>query len=110
MRQSFFAIIGLQTAAGRLAFFGLASVVIFMLPQSVLAEFSLWARLGFDSAPSIGLTRAYNHVLHGDFAAAWARNHLIFLVMIVGLPLLMRDTLHVYRKVKNNHSVNPETA
>lgn len=100
MRQALFAIIGLQTPAGRLAFFVIASVVIYTLPQTILAEFSLWARLGFDDAPSVGLTRAYHYVLHGDLAAAWARNHMIFVVLAVGIPLLVRDALDVYRGVK----------
>jgi hypothetical protein len=91
MRQAVINIIGLQTPAGRLVFFALASAVIFMLPQTVLAEFSLWARVGFEDAPSIGLTRAYNHVLHGNFAAAWARNHLILVVLAVGVPMLLTD-------------------
>ena len=84
-------IIGLQTPAGRLIFFALASVVIFVLPQSLLGEFSLWARIGLDNTPSVGLTRAYSHILHGNLSAAWERNSLIYVVLAVGLSLLVRD-------------------
>jgi len=91
MRQRILDIIGLRTPAGRLIFFGVASVVIFVTPRGLLSELSLWARIGFDNAPSIGLTRAYQSVLHGDLAAAWLRNPLIFAVLAIGLPLLTRD-------------------
>lgn len=89
--------IGLSTPKGRLLFFGIASSVIFVVPQSLLGELSLWARLGFESAPSIGLTRAYQYVLHGDLAAAWLRNPLIFVVLAIGLPLLARDATRLMK-------------
>lgn len=93
MKQAALDIIGLQTPSGRLILFSLASAIIFVLPQSVLGEFSLWARIGLENAPSVGLTRAYNHVLHGNLAEAWTRNALIFVVLAVGLPLLVNDAV-----------------
>ena len=88
-------IIGLQTPAGRLTFFALASVVIFVLPQTLLGEFSLWARIGLENSPSVGLTRAYSHILHGNLSAAWERNPIIYIVLAVGLPLLISDAVKV---------------
>ena len=88
-------IIGLQTPRGRLLFFALISSAIFVAPYDVLAHLSLWQRLGIPS-PSIGLTRAYWHILHLDFGAAWHRNRLIYPVLAIGLPLLARDAYRLY--------------
>ena len=85
----------LRSARGRLLFFVLASVVIFVLPIQILSHFSIWGFIGFDQAPSIGLTRAYHYVLHADFSAAWHRNRLIFVILLVGLPLLAKDGYNV---------------
>lgn len=82
--------IGLQTPGGRLLFFAVATLAIFLAPYDWLAGLSLWQRLGIPS-PSIGLTRAYWHLLHLDPGAAWQRNPLIYVVLAVGLPLLARD-------------------
>jgi hypothetical protein len=84
-------IIGLQTARGRLLFFAVASIAIFLAPYSFLSRLSIWQHLGWDSAPSIGLTRAYWHLMHLDVSAAWVRNPLIFAVLLIGLPMLARD-------------------
>jgi hypothetical protein len=93
-------IVGLQTPRGRLAFFGIASLLIFVAPYSWLAHLSLWQHLGLP-APSIGLTRAYWQVLHLHFAAAWQRNHLIYVVLALGLPLLAWDAVKVWRRFKS---------
>lgn len=85
--------IGLRTPAGRLLFFAVASIIIFVVPQSFLGGLSLWERIGFDNAPSVGLTRAYQYILHGDLSAAWQRNPMIFLVLAIGVPLLVKDLL-----------------
>lgn len=89
--------IGLQTPRGRLLFFGTASVLVFCVPYRLLEGLSLWQRLDIPS-PSIGLTRAYRHVLHMDVAAAWQRNPLIFLVITIGAPILARDCYLLLRK------------
>lgn len=93
--------VGLQTPAGRTLFFALASTFIFLLPQSVLGGLSLWSRLGLESAPSVGLTRAYNFVLHGNFSAAWERNSLIFLVLAIGIPIIARDIYTLFKMRKH---------
>lgn len=90
-------VIGLQTARGRIMFFLVVSLVIFSTPYSVLSGLSIWQRLGIDS-PSIGLTRAYWHILHLEFVAAWHRNPLIYAVLVLGLPLLARDAYMWLRK------------
>lgn len=96
--QILFDIVGLRTPAGRLLFFFIASVIIFFVPQSWLGEISIWARLGFENAPSVGLTRAYQHFLHLDLSAAWQRNPLIFLVLATGVPLLIKDALALLKQ------------
>ncbi|MFZ1483593.1 MAG: DUF2752 domain-containing protein [Candidatus Saccharimonadales bacterium] len=79
-------------------------MLIFIAPYAWLASLSLWQRLGFEGAPSVGLTRAYWHVLHLDFYAAWERNKLIYLVLAIGLPLLVRDIMLIQRHKKANNS------
>jgi hypothetical protein len=91
VRKLLFEILGLQTPRGRLLFFALVSLLIFLTPYEVLANFSIWHKIGFESAPSIGLTRAYWHILHLDIEAAYKVNRLIFIVMAIGVPILMHD-------------------
>jgi hypothetical protein len=87
-----FEVIGLQTARGRLLCIGLITLAVFAAPYSWLAQLSLWDRLGWHSAPSIGLTRAYWLLLHGHVQAAWHRNWLIFPVLAIVLLILVRDS------------------
>lgn len=91
-----FEVVGLQTPRGRLIFFALASLAIFVVPFHLLGQLSIWQRLGIP-APSIGLTRAYWHLLHLDPGAAWDRNPLIFAVLAVGLPLLAKDAYKLHK-------------
>lgn len=81
----------LRTARGRLIAFGFLTTLIFMSPYHWLAQLSLWQHIGWHGAPSIGLTRAYWLIMHGHPVAAWHRNPLIYAVLIVGIPLLVRD-------------------
>lgn len=99
-------IIGLQSARGRLVFFCIVTVIIFLLPYSLLGNLSIWQRIGLEWAPSIGLTRAYWLVLHLDFAAAWQKNPLIYAVLAIGLPLLGKDILSLrqYRRAISSGS------
>lgn len=83
-------IVGLQTARGRLLFFAIVSMGIFFAPYDWLAHLSIWQHLGIP-APSIGLTRAYWRLMHGDIIGAYHRNPLIFAVLVIGLPLLAMD-------------------
>jgi hypothetical protein len=80
-------------------------MAIFFSRFEWLAHVSLWAKLGMDWMPSIGLTRAYWLVLHGDFVAAWHRNGLIYLVLLVGIPLLLKD---IWQLVRKFHQKQPE--
>jgi hypothetical protein len=93
----FIEIITLQTPRGRLMFFLFASVLIYVAPYEVLSRLSLWQAIGIDS-PSIGLTRAYWYLLHGDFSAALERNKLILAVLAVGVPMLLLD---MYKLIRN---------
>jgi len=94
-------IISLSTARGRLAAFGLATSAIFFSQYHWLANLSLYGHLGIDS-PSIGLTRAYWLLIHGNPVAAWERNPLIFLVLAVGLPLIALDVMKVIKQRQRN--------
>ena len=96
-------IVGLQTPHGRLLFFCAVSLTVYLLPVHILAQLSLWNHLGLP-APSIGLTRAYHHVLHGDFTAAYHQNRLIYAILAIGLPLLAKDAYNVVIHFKQRHS------
>ena len=85
------ALLTLQSPSSRLIVFAVLSLGIFFAPYHWLAHLSLWQHIGIQ-APSIGLTRAYWLLLHGDPAGAWERNALIFLVLAIGIPLLIRDS------------------
>jgi len=91
--------IGLSTPRGRILFFIALSTIIFLVPAKWPFTFSLWQHLGIAS-PSIGLTRAYRFVLHGDFSEAWRQNKLIYAVVIVGGTLLIKDALTLMRTHK----------
>lgn len=97
-------IIGLQTPEGRLLFFGLVSLFVFLAPYEWLANLSIWQYLGIPM-PSIGLTRAYHLLLHGDYVGAWDRNKLIFLVLAIGLPMLFRDLMKVWYNYRLARSI-----
>lgn len=99
--------IGLQSARGRLVFFMVASTVIFFLPSGPPINISVWQRLGFDWAPSIGLTRAYGQLLHLNFEAAWQQNPLIYAVIAVGMPLLAADAAKVMKKRATSSEASP---
>lgn len=91
--------VGLLTPRGRLIFFGITSSAIFLAPYSWLSNLSLWQYIGIQS-PSIGLTRAYWRVLHGDLVGAYERNWLILAVLAIGLPLLAIDLIKLIRSRK----------
>ncbi len=103
VKESFIELISLSSPRARLGFWVLATMVIFLLPYRFFENLSLWQRLGWESAPSIGLTRAYWLLIHGDIAAAWQRNNLIFAVIAVGVPLLLFD---VFKLIRSNKQYN----
>jgi hypothetical protein len=67
------------------------TAVIYIVPFSWLANLSMYKAIGFEQAPSIGLTRAYWFLLHGKLHEAVAMNHLIFFVLAIGVPMLLYD-------------------
>lgn len=91
--------VGLSSPRGRIIFFVLISAAIFAMPPRWPVTFSVWHRLGIAS-PSIGLTRAYRLVLHGDFIHAWQQNKLIYVVILVGGVVLAQDV----RTIMHNHT------
>ena len=91
MKQLTLEALTLASARGRLASFSVLSAAIYLSHYHWLDHLSLWGNLGFSRAPSIGLTRAYWLLLHGQPGAAWHRNWLIYIVLAVGIPLLLKD-------------------
>ena len=69
---------------------------MFFAPYEWLARLSIWQAFNIPS-PSIGLTRAYHLLLHGDVDGAWQRNKLIFIILAVGFFILARDVRIVYK-------------
>lgn len=90
-------IVGLQSPRGRLLFFVIISLAIFLIPYNWLSHLSIWQALHIPS-PSIGLTRAYHLLLHGDISGAWNRNKLIFIVLALGLIVLLKDSFSVIKR------------
>ena len=91
MKRLALEMVSLQTARGRLLTFLGLTAAVFVSHYHWLDHLSLWGNLGFKHAPSVGLTRAYWLLLHGQPVAAWHRNWLIYLILCIGLPLLARD-------------------
>lgn len=92
-KQKVLNILGLQTPAARLfVILGASSVIYLIGYQSLISTptLSVYSRLGIPS-PSIGLTRAYWLLIHGDFAGAWQMNKLIIVVAPVVLGLVLFD-------------------
>ena len=81
-------------------FFAIVTVGIYMAPFDVLSRLSLWQYLHIPS-PSIGLTRSYWLILHGQYIQAWHFNPLIYAVLLIGMPMLAFDAIKVYQHRKN---------
>lgn len=106
MKRLLLEAMSLHTARGRVLVFAAATVIIFFCRYHWLDHLSLWGHLGLTHAPSIGLTRAYWLLLHGHPVDAWHRNRLIYAVLAIGLPLILRDALNLTR---HRTSPAPET-
>lgn len=90
-------VLGLSSPRGRIIFFVLVSAAIGIGPAKWPISLSVWQHFDL-SSPSIGLTRAYRFLLHGDIIGAWQQNKLIFAVIAVGAPLLIKDILQLTSK------------
>ena len=92
-------LISLQTAPSRLFFFTTITAVIYNVSYSFLdsAKLSLYERLHIN-APSIGLTRAYWKLLHGDAMGAWHRNKLIYIVVAILIGIVIRDIISLMKR------------
>ncbi len=99
-------IISLSTPRGRLLFFIILTSIIFITPYRYLSGLSLWQRIGWDWAPSIGLTRAYHLLIHGNLTGAWHRNPLIYLIISIGTVILFID---VYKLLSGKNRKNAKT-
>lgn len=89
----------LRKAAYRWSFIGGFSIVLFFVPYNFLekAKLSLYERFHIPS-PSIGLTRAYWKLIHGDIYGAWQRNKLIFVVLSLLIAILVYDLLQFCKR------------
>lgn len=88
--------VGLNSPRGRITVIGLITVLVFLAPYRWLGNLSLLQALGWHSAPSIGLTRAYHLLLHGHFDAAWTRNHLIYPVVLIFGSIIVSDCFKIF--------------
>jgi hypothetical protein len=98
LRTVFLETIALQSPRGRIIFAVLAILFIYLSPYRWFESLSLYKRAGLTWVPSIGLTRSFWHLIHGDLAAAWERNWLIFPVIFVGLSIVALDIYKLLRK------------
>lgn len=99
LAQLFVETIGLSSARGRIIFFLIVSGAIFVWPPTGPFTLSVWQHLGVES-PSIGLTRAYRRLLHGEFTQAWQQNKIIFIVVAVGIVVLAKDVIALVNNSK----------
>lgn len=87
----------MATPQARLSLWALLTLIIYFARFNWLTNLSLYKFIGWESAPSIGLTRAYWLVLHGKLDAALDMNRLIIVVLIIGIPLLILDAYRLIR-------------
>ena len=104
-KRLFVEAITLATARGRLLVVCLLTTTIYFAHYHWLDHLSLFGDLGIH-APSIGLTRAYWLILHGEPTAAWHRNALIYLVLVIGLPLLAKDLARLKAHLGNTEETS----
>ncbi len=90
--------ISLKTPKGRLTTFLVITILVFFAPYNRLSHLSAWPMLGWKSAPSIGLTRAYHLFLHGKILLAWHRNWLIYPVITIWVFILAKDMIKIYQQ------------
>jgi len=109
MKKLIVEIVTLSTAKGRLLFFVLATLIVYFVPYSWLNNLSLWQRLGWDSAPSIGLTRSYYLLIHGNPIGAWHRNSLIYIVLVVWLVIMVKDIAELMRNTYTKTEPDTDT-
>lgn len=95
-------VLTLSTPQARLTIWAALTGLIYVAPFQLLANLSLLERLGWESAPSIGLTRAYWLVLHGRLEEAYSMNRLIYLVLAIGLPMLALDAVRIFRNMRDS--------
>lgn len=92
----------MQSPRGRLAVAALVHLALFFVPYRWLTNLSLYKLLGLNWVPSIGLTRAYWLLLHGDLVAAWQRNWFIFPVLTVMWSIVALDTYSIFKQSDKN--------
>lgn len=99
-RAHFLGLIGLQTPQARLAVITGVSIALRFVSYENLIKapsISLYSHLGLPS-PSIGLTRAYWLLIHGNFKAAWNMNKLVYLVGFVLFGIVVADITRLLKQ------------
>lgn len=91
----------LSSARGRIFFFCMLTGILLIIPYHTLesTHLSVYAWLKLPS-PSVGLTRAYWKLIHGDVVGAWHRNALIFVIVAVWSFVMGRDSHTLYARHK----------
>ncbi|MCB9839950.1 DUF2752 domain-containing protein [Candidatus Nomurabacteria bacterium] len=106
MKRFFIELISLSTPRGRLSLWALVTLILYIVPYQLISHLSLWQKIGLENAPSIGLTRAYWLLIRGDFSAAWSRNKLIYLVVMVGGIILIIDLYKLFKSASRSKNSN----
>lgn len=106
LRRFLLNVIGLQTPVSRLTLISVITLCIYEISYQKLISLpalSLYSRLHIMS-PSIGLTRAYWYLIHGQWSEAYNMNRLIYVVAVVIISILAVDSYKIVKsKIKLNN-------
>lgn len=103
MKAKLISLISLQTPVSRILVIVSITIFLFVIQYQTLLSLptiSVYSRLNFP-LPSIGLTRAYWYLLHGQFNAAWEMNRLVYVVAVAIIGVLTVDVLSIIRSKAN---------
>ena len=90
-------VLSLSTPKHRIITWATLTVAIYVSKFEWLAGLSLYQRVGWEWMPSVGLTRAYWLISHGQFGEAYQMNPLIFPILLIGGGLLIRDAVSLLK-------------
>lgn len=105
MKNKILNTIGLQTPFSRIAAILSVTTFLYLIHyQSLLSipTVSVYSRLNIPS-PSIGLTRAYWYLIHGEFQSAWNMNKLIYFVAVVLATIVVVDVIRLIRNRRTSY-------
>src|SRR5690349_4584904 len=89
----------------RLALFVGAAIAMFAVPTRTVESgptLCVWQRIFHVQCPGCGMTRAFSHVVHGHWVAAWEHNRGVViafpLAAMLWLTTVWRDICSIQRK------------